>query len=198
MTRVEQISKKVGLAPGSLVHVGDQQRHEIAKPDPKTLRKIQKLKREIMHVRKAVWPMRDVTNALLRSESERLDETEKLYLKDVYDHVVHASDLIDTYRDIAAGLMDSYLSLVSFKMNEVMKVLTIIATIFIPLGFIAGLYGMNFDTKSPWNMPELRCPFGYVFALALMLAVAVALLFFFRRKGWIGSPRPPSDARRGP
>jgi magnesium transporter len=117
----------------------------------------------------------------------------RLYLRDVYDHTLQLIDIIETYREIATGLMDVYMSSVSVKLNETMKVLTVIATIFMPLGFVASLYGMNFDRSvSAWNMPELGWKFGYPFSLALMALVAAAMLFYFRRKGWLGARRRES------
>jgi magnesium transporter len=110
----------------------------------------------------------------------------KIYLRDTYDHAFHLMDLAESYRESSSSLLDLYLSMISQRMNEIMKVLTIISTIFIPLGFLAGLWGMNFNTASPFNMPELGWRFGYPTALGLMGLVAVCLLIFFWRKGWIG------------
>jgi magnesium transporter len=115
------------------------------------------------------------------------DET-RIYIRDCYDHTIQVIDMLENLREISSGLVDLYHSNIGNRMNEIMKVLTLIATIFIPLSFIAGLYGMNFDTeKSPWNLPELGWYFGYPLALLLMLVIAGAQLYFFKRKGWIGS-----------
>jgi magnesium transporter len=154
--------------------------------------KIHRLKRNLLDVRRAVWPQRDLVNGLLRDESPHISKETRVYLRDTYDHVVQVMDMVETFREIASGLMDLYLSGVSNRMNEIMKVLTVISTIFLPLTFIAGVYGMNFDTTvSPYNLPELRWRYGYPFALGLMLLSVLVLLWFYRRKGWIGSSATP-------
>jgi magnesium transporter len=131
-----------------------------------------------------------MVNTLIRDRSPHITESTAIYLRDCYDHAIQLLDIVETYRDIASGLLELYLSSVSTRLNEVMKVLTIIATIFIPLGFIAGIYGMNFDRDaSPYNMPELGWSFGYPFALGLMAVVGFGLLYFFYRSGWLGRPR---------
>lgn len=150
--------------------------------DPKRedLEAIRRLKRELLFMRKSVWPLREVLAGIQRDESRLFGDAVRPYLRDVYDHTIQIIDTVETFRDMVSGLMDVYLSSVSNRMNEVMKVLTIIATIFIPLSFIAGIYGMNFDF-----MPELEWKFGYFGALGLMLAVGVGMLFYFRRKRWL-------------
>lgn len=148
---------------------------------------IHDIKRDLLTLRRAIWPQREMINALTRDALAQVSDLTRVYLRDCYDHTIQLLDFVETYREIASGLVDLYLSSVSARMNEVMKLLTIIATIFIPLSFIAGLYGMNFDTRiSPWNMPELSWHWGYPFALGLMALVALGLLLFFRRRGWIG------------
>lgn len=147
---------------------------------------IHDLKRNLLTARRAVWPQREMLNALVRDETPFISGQTRLFLRDCYDHTIQLIDTIETYREVASGLVDILLSSQSNRMNEIMKVLTIIATIFMPLSFIAGIYGMNFDTESPWNMPELHWRFGYVAALALMLAIGLAMLWWFRRKGWLG------------
>jgi len=155
-------------------------------PTPDTLAHIHSLKRGLVSIRKAVWPHREMINVLLRDAGSFFSPETQPYLRDAYDHVVRLIDLVEAQREVAADLLNTYLSAVSNRMNEVMKVLTIIATIFIPLSFIAGLYGMNFDTSiSRWNMPELGLAWGYPAALLGMLVVAGGLLVFIRRKGWI-------------
>ncbi len=150
-------------------------------------RKIHAIKRNLLDVRRAVWPQRDVVNGLLRDESPHVSKETRVYLRDTYDHVVQVMDMVETFREIASGLMDLYLSGVSNRMNEIMKVLTVISTIFLPLTFIAGVYGMNFDPAvSPYDMPELKWRYGYPFALGLMALSVISLLVFYRRKGWIG------------
>jgi magnesium transporter len=155
-------------------------------PSPDHVTSLHELRRELLVIRKSVWPLRDMISSLYRSEHELFSDETRLYLRDVVDHVTMAADIVETLREMVSSLMDLYLSSVSNRMNEIMKVLTIIATIFIPLSFIAGLYGMNFDPSvSPWNMPELGWYWGYPAALAVMLLVAVGLLAYFRRKGWL-------------
>ncbi len=158
----------------------------VGEPTRENLVSLHELKREILMMRKSVWPMRDMIGQIIRDESDLISDETRLYLRDVADHASRALDIVETYREMISSLVDLYLSSVSNRMNEVMKVLTIIATIFIPLSFIAGLYGMNFDTEaSPFNLPELSWYYGYPLALLVMLAVATGLLGFFRRKGWI-------------
>ena len=172
----------------------------IVRPDNRAIRGIRAIKHDLLTLRRAIWPHRDAINSLFRDAAPMISEETRIYLRDCYDHVIRIMDLLETYRELATGLMDVYLSSVSNRMNEVMKVLTIIATIFIPLSFIAGLYGMNFNSdKSPWNMPELAWRYGYPFALGLMAAVALGLLVFFWRRGWIGpaidvAARPDEEA----
>ena len=157
---------------------------------------IHNLKRDLLLLRRAIWPQREMINGLSRQSSPFVSDRTEIYLRDCYDHVVQLMDILETYREVATDLVDVYLSSTSARMNEVMKVLTIIATIFIPLSFIASLYGMNFDPAvSPWNMPELRWYLGYPFALALMALLAGGLLYNFRRKGWIGSARERSSTK---
>jgi magnesium transporter len=143
-------------------------------------------RRDLLALRHALWPMREAVGQLYRDPFRLIEEGSRVYLRDAYDHTIQIIDLLENFREMAAGLLDVYLSSVSHRMNEVMKVLTIIATIFIPLTFIAGVYGMNFDTTaSPWNMPELRWALGYPFVLGLMLVIALALVGYFRWKRWL-------------
>jgi magnesium transporter len=144
------------------------------------------VKRELTATRRVVLGIRESLTGLLRDENQLVADPTRLFLRDVVDHSFQVLELLESYRDTASGLIDLHLTIVSNRMNDIMKVLTIIATIFIPLGFIAGLYGMNFDGQaSRWNMPELRWPFGYAFALGLMAAVAGTMLVYFRKKGWL-------------
>ncbi len=158
-------------------------------PEPGHVERVHQVKRELLSLRRAVWPMREMLNALLRDEHEEISATTRTYLRDCYDHGIQLMDIVETYREIATGLLDVYLSSQSAKMNEIMKVLTVIATIFIPLGFVASVYGMNFDTSSPWNMPELDWRYGYPAVLGLMAAIAFGLLWFFHRRGWLRGDR---------
>jgi len=157
----------------------------LANPTSATLGRIHFLKREMAYLRKSVWPLRELINILKRQESELIQDSTVIYLNDLYDHTIQVIDTVETLKDILTGVLDIYLSSISNRMNEIMKVLTVFAAIFIPLTFIAGLYGMNFDPgSSPFNMPELKWYYGYPFALALMVTVGVALFFYFRRKKW--------------
>jgi magnesium transporter len=157
----------------------------VSNPTHQTLEKIHKLKRELLMMRRAIWPQRDAINSLIRDGSDLISNDVRVYLRDCYDHAVQVLDMVETYRELASSLMDVYLSSVSNKMNEVMKLLTVISTIFIPLTFVAGVYGMNFNPeKSPLNMPELNWYYGYPLCWAVMGAIAASLVFYFYRKGW--------------
>jgi magnesium transporter len=156
--------------------------------DPKTeyLGQIHELKRELIYMRRSVWPLREVIGGLDRSESNLVHDYTGPYIRDLYEHTIQVIDTVETFRDMVSGLLDVYLSSVSNKMNEVMKVLTIIATVFIPLGFLAGVYGMNFNTEiSVFNMPELNLKYGYIFFWSLAVVIAGGLLLFFKRKNWL-------------
>jgi magnesium transporter len=156
--------------------------------DRKVIARIHTLKRELLVIRRAIWPHREMISTFSREDCPYVTPTTRVYLRDCYDHTVQAMDMVETYREIASGLLDVYISSVSAKLNEVMKVLTIISTIFMPLSFIASVYGMNFDRQaSHLNMPELGWAYGYPFALALMAITATSFLIYFRRKGWIGN-----------
>jgi len=147
---------------------------------------IHTVRMELLSIRRAVWPMRDVINTLIRDSGDLISSDVDLFLRDCYDHTVQMIDVIETDRELCADLRDFYLTVASNRMNQVMKFLTIIATLFIPLSFIAGLYGMNFNTQvSDWNMPELNWAMGYPFALGLMSATASGLIYFFWRRGWL-------------
>jgi magnesium transporter len=152
----------------------------VKRPTPQTLQDIHRFKYDMIMLRKSVWPLREVIARLDRRESDLIQEATGIYFKDVYDHTIVAIDNIETYRDILSGMLDIYLSSISNRLNEIMKVLTIIATIFMPLTFLAGVYGMNFK-----HMPELEWIWGYPFALGLMIVTALSMLLYFRRKKWI-------------
>lgn len=152
----------------------------IGHPSPVTLREIQALKREMILLRKSVWPLREMVGGLGRSDSPLIREPSVIYFRDIYDHAVQVIDTIETYRDMLSGMLDIYLSSVSNRMNEVMKVLTVIATVFMPLTFLAGIYGMNFK-----YMPELEWRWGYAALWGLMMVIAVFMFVLFRRKKWL-------------
>jgi magnesium transporter len=157
----------------------------IQDPSPKKLESIYALKRQLTSLRKSVWPLREVLGGLERTESPLIQSSTHAYFRDLYEHVIQVIDTVETMRDSVSGLIEMYMSSVSNRMNEVMKVLTIIATIFIPLGFLAGVYGMNFDTEaSPFNMPELGMRYGYPLFWLAALVVGGGLLWYFRRKRW--------------
>lgn len=158
----------------------------LEKPGKDTLRKLHEVKRELLFLRRMLWPQRELLNRLIRDETDFLHEETTLYLRDCYDHTVQIMDLLETYRDMTASMLDVYLSSISYRLNDVMRVLTVIATIFIPLTFIVGVYGMNFSVNpnSPWAMPELYWYYGYPVLWLIMLTVAGGMIFFFRRRGW--------------
>jgi magnesium transporter len=152
-----------------------------------TFNRIHDIKRELLHLRRVIWPQREALSALIREPIEEITDETRLYLRDCYDHAVRIIDVVETYREMASDLTNLYLSSISNRMNEVMKVLTVISTLFIPLTFIVGVYGMNFDTEdSPLNMPELSWYYGYPICLAVMATISAGQLIFFYRKGWIG------------
>jgi magnesium transporter len=153
----------------------------VSDPSPATLSEIHAMKRGNISLRRSIWPLREMITILYRDESDLIGESTRLFLRDVYDHTINVIDTIETYRDLLAGMLDIYLSSQSNRLNEVMKLLTIIATIFIPLTFLAGVYGMNFH-----NMPEIeRWDYGYAFTWAVMITTAVTMLIYFRRKKWL-------------
>ena len=152
----------------------------IGDPSEKTLKQIHNLKREMVYLRKSVWPLRELISSMERSESAFIKETTSVYLRDVYDHTIQVIDTVETFRDMVSGMLDIYLSSISNRMNAVMKVLTIIATIFIPLTFVAGIYGMNFK-----YMPELEWKWGYLSVWIVMVIIGICMLIYFRRKKWL-------------
>jgi len=152
----------------------------VTNPKTQTLQEIHHLKSEMIFLRKAVWPLREVIGALERGESPLIQKATSLYLRDVYDHTIQAIDTVETFRDMVSGMLDIYLSSVSNRLNAVMKVLTIIATIFMPLTFLAGVYGMNFR-----HMPELEWRWGYPLVWAVMIGIGAVMLIYFRRRKWL-------------
>jgi len=167
---LEKVGEKIELLEEELV----------SNPKPKTLHLIHNLKQQMIALRKSVWPSREIIDLLQRGELKLIQRTTKIYLRDLYEHTIQVIDAIETYRDILSGMIDIYLSSISNKLNEIMKVLTIIATIFIPLTFVAGVYGMNFKF-----MPELYLPLAYPIVLTAMLLIAAGMLYYFKKKKWI-------------
>jgi magnesium transporter len=167
---LEEIGESVGTLEEDLLR----------DPTPETLRSIHELKREMIILRKSVWPLREVVSTLGRGDIPLIKESTGIFLKDVYDHTIQVIDAVETYRDVLSSMLDLYLSTVSNKMNEVMKVLTIIATIFIPLTFVAGIYGMNFR-----YMPELGWRWSYPVVWLVIVALSLLMLAFFKRKKWL-------------
>jgi len=152
----------------------------VSNPTESTLQQIHAMKGEMISLRKSVWPLRELISGLQRSESSLISEATGVYLRDVYDHTIQVIDTVESFRDMVSGMLDIYLSSISNKMNAVMKVLTIIATIFIPLTFVAGIYGMNFE-----HMPELKWRWGYGIVWLVMGVMASIMMVYFRRKKWL-------------
>jgi len=151
----------------------------VANPDPSTLPAIYNLKRDMLFLRKSVWPLREAVSKLQRIDSPLITDATKIYLRDVYDHTIQVIENLETFRDMSASLLETYLSSLSNRLNEVMKVLTIISTVFIPLTFIAGIYGMNFR-----YMPELETPWGYPAVMTVCILIGLTMILYFKRRGW--------------
>ena len=158
----------------------DLEEEVVQNPTTQTLQNIHRMKRKMIGLRKSVWPLREVISFMERSETDLIDPSIDIYLRDVYDHTIQVIDTLESYRDMVSGLLDIYLSSISNKMNEVMKVLTIIATIFIPLTFLAGIYGMNFAF-----MPELQWKYGYFAVLFVMLVIFIGMIRYFKKRKWL-------------
>jgi magnesium transporter len=167
----------------------------LGRPHRKTIARIHALKSDLSLLRRSIWPHRELFNGLVRDPTPLVSSETRVYLRDCYDHVVQMIDLVEMYRELGSDLRDLHLTAMSNRMNEVMKVLTVITTIFMPLSFIAGIYGMNFNPDaSPWNMPELNWRFGYPATLGLMALVTIGMLILFRLRGWLGQlPEPASE-----
>jgi magnesium transporter len=160
--------------------IEDIEEEVIKHPRQDIISDIQKMRRDLIYIRKSVWPMREVSTGLERDESKIIKKGTKIYVRDLYDHTIQAIDVVETYRDVLSGLIDMHLSSMSNKMNEIMKFLTIISTIFMPLTFITSLYGMNFV-----NLPELHFQYGYYYLWIALILMSSAMLLYFRRKKWI-------------
>jgi magnesium transporter len=149
---------------------------------------VYRAKRELLTLRRSIWPQREVIKSLVHDENDFVCDATRVFLRDTYDHCVQLIDGTETYRELVGGLMDLYLSSVGIRQNEVMKVLTIMASIFIPLSFLAGVYGMNFD-----NMPELHTSWGYPILLVTMITIGLSMVYYFRRRGWLGQSKGRSS-----
>ncbi len=165
--------------------IEDVEEELLDKPTRASLRKLYESKRVLLQLRRAAWPQREIFNTLMRDETGLIGRETQIFLRDCYDHTTQIIDMIESYRDLTAGLMDLYLSSLGFRTNEIMRVLTIVSVIFIPLTFLAGVYGMNFDTEMKWNMPELHWPFGYAYFWFICIAIVGGMLVFFKRKKWL-------------
>ncbi len=157
----------------------------LEKPSRASLKKLYESKRLLLFLRRAAWPQREIFNELIRDETGLIERGTQVFLRDCYDHITQIIDIIESYRDMTAGLMDLYLSSLGFRTNEIMRVLTLVSVIFIPLTFLAGVYGMNFDRDQEWNAPELGWKFGYLFFWVVCLAIAGGMIVFFKRKKWL-------------
>ena len=154
-------------------------------PSRNALRRLYETKRLLLQLRRAAWPQRETFNVLVRDDSGFIAKETQIFLRDCYDHTTQIIDILESFRDLGAGLMDVYLTSLGFRTNEIVRVLTVISSIFIPLTFLAGLYGMNFNTDHPLNMPELNWPYGYLFCLGLMASIALGMVIYFKRKHWL-------------
>lgn len=157
----------------------------LERPTKKALRELYEAKRLLVQMRRASWPQREILSALMRDDSGRITPGTTIFLRDCYDHITQIIDIIESYRDLSAGLMDVYLSSLGFRTNEIMRVLTVVSTFFIPLTFLAGVYGMNFNTHSPFNMPELGWKFGYLYFWGLCALIALVTFIVVKRKRWL-------------
>jgi magnesium transporter len=171
----------------------------LERPDASLMDSLHTVKADLLMLRRAIWPMREAVATITREASELIADDTRVYLRDCYDHIVQIVDLVETYRELTADLRDLYMSALSNRINETMRVLTIISTMFIPLTFIAGIYGMNFDYaegQMPLNMPELHHPYGYVICVTIMGLMVVGMLMYFYRQGWIFPSLQPKVQHR--
>jgi magnesium transporter len=166
-------------------HLDDLEEQLILSPQKETMAAIYIVRQELLALRRMIWPLKEVIGILSQDRDHFIQDGLRTYFRDCQDHVIQILEILESYRELSSGLMELYLSSVSHKMNEVMKVLTLIATLFMPLGFIAGVYGMNFSTDSPFNMPELGWDYGYLYFWGLVLTIVVGLVYLFIRKGWL-------------
>ena len=157
----------------------------LEQPDRQDIESLQCVRRELLVLRQVLWPQREVMAHLSREDHDLMPDDIKIYFRDCYDHAVQALEVSENFREMASGLLDIYLTSLSHRLNDVMKVLTIISTVFMPLSFLAGVYGMNFDRSQPWNMPELGWRYGYLAFWGVALAGIGGMLWAFRRRGWL-------------
>lgn len=172
-----------------LEHSGERLDHLESKifnaPQKKHLHELHEIKSDLISIKRFIWAQKDALTPLIRDDLPQIKSETKVYFRDIFDHCTQANDLLENFREMSMSLLEVYLSSLSNKMNEVMKTLTIISTLFMPLTFIVGVYGMNFHTAHPLNMPELRWPYGYPFVMGIMLLIALAMLWIFKKRGWI-------------
>jgi magnesium transporter len=161
-------------------HIDDLDDEILVSSGADLMKELHRLKWEVLLLRKAIWPLRDEISSIAKSESPLIGASTKIFMRDLYDHTIQIIDMVETYRDIIGGMHDTFLSSISNRMNQVMKVLSIIGTIFIPLTFIAGIYGMNFE-----NMPELKWKWGYFAVMGVMAALGIVMLAIFKRRKWL-------------
>jgi magnesium transporter len=166
-------------------HLDDLEERLILSPQRETMAAIYTVRRELLALRRIIWPLKEAISGLNQDHDQFIQEGLRTYFRDCQDHIIQILEILENYRELASGLMEFYLSSVSYKMNEVIKVLTLIATVFMPLSFIAGVYGMNFSTKSSFNMPELHWEYGYIYFWGLVIVMVAGFLYFFIRKGWL-------------
>jgi len=169
--------------------IGDQlnesEEELLGRPSRESLRSIYNVQRLLLQFRRAAWPHREIFNGMLRDETGLIHSETRVFLRDCYDHATQIIDMVETYRDLAAGLMDVHFASIDSRTNEIMRVLTVVSVFFLPLTFLAGVYGMNFNTDSKWNLPELNWHFGYLYFWGVCLVIALTMFLFFKRKRWI-------------
>jgi len=166
-------------------HLDEIEEGILENPDQTDVENLQSVRRELLVLRQVLWPQREVVGKFAREEHDLLPDEIRIYFRDCYDHAVQALEVSENFREMASGLLDIYLTSLSHRLNDVMRVLTIISTVFMPLSFLAGVYGMNFDRSHPWNMPELGWRYGYLGFWAVTIFAIVGMLWMFRRKGWL-------------
>lgn len=166
--------------------IEDMEDEVLARPTQEFVKRLHEYKRSLVHLRRGAWPQREILSTLQRDETGLIHESTKPFLRDCYDHAIQIIDIIENYRELVSSIMDIYLSAVSMRTNEVMRVLTVISSVFMPLTFLVGVYGMNFNTEAgPWNMPELKSPYGYPLFWVACIIIVTGMVIFFKRKKWL-------------